>query len=102
MNHYMRAVNPQGVPRIAEREEAKYIGFLNLATAQESYEIVLRRIWKEVQMSKQAVFETSQGRTPGNIKEPFPGDIGGGMPSGGAPGGCGGGGEAPWRRRLPH
>lgn len=73
VNAYTRAMNPQGVPRIAERLEQHAIGVLSTATSQEAYDIQARALWKEVQASKNATDRTRQGRTPGDINSPVPG-----------------------------
>lgn len=61
LNTYMRAMNPQGVPRITERLEAHAIGLLSTATSQEAYEVQVRRLWKEMQISKEATAKTRAG-----------------------------------------
>ena len=73
INAYTRAMNPQGVPRIAERLEQKAEGILNTATSQQAYEVQARRLWKEVQASKNAVSRTREGVTGGDINAPVPG-----------------------------
>ena len=70
---YVRAMNPTGNPRIADRFEVKANNILSLATDQKSYEVQAARLWKEVQASKIAVAKTSQGRTGGDINAPMPG-----------------------------
>ena len=70
---YVRAMNPTGNPRIADRFEVKANNVLNLATDQKSYEVQAARLWKEVQASKIAVAKTAQGRTGGDINAPMPG-----------------------------
>lgn len=74
VNAYTRAMNPQGVPRIAERLEQHAVGILSTATSPEAYEVQARRLWKEVQASKTAVAKTAEGRTAGDINAPMPGD----------------------------
>lgn len=74
INAYTRAMNPQGVPRITERLEQKAVGILGTATSPEAYEVQARRLWKEVQASKTAVAKTAEGREPGNVNSPMPGD----------------------------
>jgi hypothetical protein len=69
---YVRAMNPTGNPRIADRFEVKANNILSLATDQKSYEVQAARLWKEVQASKIAVAKTSQGRTGGDINAPMP------------------------------
>lgn len=73
LNAYTRAMNPQGVPRIQERLEQHALGVLSTATDEKSYEVQIRRLWKEVQASKTATAETAKGVTPGNINAPVPG-----------------------------
>lgn len=89
INAYTRAMNPQGVPRIAERLEQKAIGILSEATSQEAYETQVRRLWREVQGSKTAVSKTREGVTSGNINAPLPGL---GAPTQAAPAAAPGGG----------
>lgn len=72
LNAYTRAMNPQGVPRIQDRLEAHAIGLLSMATDQKAYEVQVNRLWKEVQASKQAVSETRQGVSGGDINAPVP------------------------------
>jgi hypothetical protein len=90
LNAYTRAMNPQGVPRIQERLEQHALGVLSTATDEKSYEVQIRRLWKEVQASKTATAETAKGVTPGNINAPVPGldtpaatatKLGGGIPA---------------------
>lgn len=73
VNAYTRAMNPQGVPRIAERMEQHAMGILSTATSQEAYETQVRRLWKEVQASKTATAKTAEGRSAGDINSPVPG-----------------------------
>jgi hypothetical protein len=73
VNAYTRAMNPQGVPRIAERLEQHAIGILSTATSQQAYEVQVNRLWKEVQASKTATAKTAGGRSPGDINAPVPG-----------------------------
>ncbi|HZP77528.1 MAG TPA: hypothetical protein VFB45_15395 [Pseudolabrys sp.] len=73
INAYTRAMNPQGVPRIAERLEQKAIGILSEANSPQAYEVQVQRLWKEVQASKKAVVQTREGRTSGDINSPVPG-----------------------------
>lgn len=73
LNAYTRAMNPQGVPRIQERLEQHAIGVLSTATSPETYEVQIRRLWKEVQASKTATAKTAEGRSPGDINAPVPG-----------------------------
>lgn len=73
INAYQRAMNPQGVPRIAERLETHAIGLLSEAVSSEAYETQVRALWQEVQSSKTAVSETRAGRKPVDINSPAPG-----------------------------
>jgi hypothetical protein len=57
LSAYARAINPRGVPRIAEKMAAKE-ELLNLATSQEVYKTVLRRMALEVRASHAAVAKT--------------------------------------------
>lgn len=86
LNAYMRAMNPQGIPRVAERFEAHAIGLLSMATSQQAYEVQIRRLWKEVQASKTAMAKMREGVHPGDINAPVPGldTPGGGAGGGGA------------------
>jgi hypothetical protein len=79
INAYTRAMNPQGVPRIAERLEQKANGILSTATSQKAYEVQAARLWKEVQASNRAVSRTREGLGDPNRPSPIP-------PVGGAPG----------------
>ena len=75
VNAYARAMNPQGIPRIAEREENKAIGILSTATSQQAYEVQLRALWAEAQASKKATQETAKSVTEGvSSGGDFPGD----------------------------
>ena len=58
---YVRAMNPFGVPRIAERAEIAADGLFDKATDQSSYEAVIKQILKEVQASQAAVHAASKG-----------------------------------------
>jgi hypothetical protein len=58
---YGRAMNPQGVPRVSEAEEAKARGILSTAVSQEAYRTQVRRLLFEVQASKRATAQTREG-----------------------------------------
>lgn len=77
-NAYLRAMNPTGQPRIAERLETEKLKLLDTATSPEAFMTQARRLWKEVQASKKAIAETQKGRTEGNVNAPMPGDTRGG------------------------
>lgn len=82
---YVRAMNPSGSPRVADRIETEQIGLLSSAVGKEAYMTQLRRMWKEAQASQTATYETgAKGRQPGDINKPMPGDTAQqGAPSGG-------------------
>jgi hypothetical protein len=86
MNAYGRAMNPQGVPRVTEKAEARAEGLLSMATSQQAYETQVRRLWLEVQASKRATAATRQGGiTPKPLEgAPVP-PMPGAAPSGGGP-----------------
>lgn len=74
---YTRAMNPTGAPRVADRLETEAIKLLSTAVGPEAYMTQLRRMWKEAQASQTATYETGkQGRRPGDINTPMPGDTG--------------------------
>lgn len=74
---YVRAMNPAGTPRVADRLETEQIKLLSGAVGQEAYMAQLRRMWKEAQASQTATYETGkEGRRPGDINAPMPGDTG--------------------------
>jgi len=85
VNAYARAMNPQGIPRIAERAENHALGILSTATSQQAYEVQLRALWAEAQASKKAT-----AMTQGEIGNPpqvggFPGGESAAAKSSGAP-----------------
>jgi hypothetical protein len=61
---YGRAMNPQGVPRVTEQQEAKAQGLLSMATSQQAYAVQVRRLLLEVEASKRAVAKTREGVEP--------------------------------------
>jgi hypothetical protein len=73
-NAYLRAMNPTGQPRIAERLETQDLKLLDTATSPEAFMTQARRLWKEVQASKKAIAATGEGRTTGDVNAPMPGD----------------------------
>jgi len=52
---YVRAMNPTGVPRIAERAEIAADGLLDNATSFTAYKTVVEQILREVAASKRAI-----------------------------------------------
>jgi hypothetical protein len=52
---YVRAMNPTGVPRIAERMETEAEGLFDKATSYEAYKTVVDQVMREVSASKRAV-----------------------------------------------
>jgi hypothetical protein len=81
---YTRAMNPSGAPRVNDRLETEAINLLSAANGPEAFMTQLRRMWKEAQASQQATYQTGkEGRQPGDINAPMPGDTGeGGIPEG--------------------
>ena len=67
LSAYSRAINPRGVPRIAEKMAAKE-ELLNLASSPEVYKTVLRRMALEVRASHAAVAKT-RGQADAETKE---------------------------------
>ena len=61
INAYTRAMNPTGTPHVNDRLEQHAQGILSTATSPQAYEVQVRRLWKEVQASKQAIAETQKG-----------------------------------------
>lgn len=70
LNAYVRAMNPQGVPRVAERLETHALGLLSMATDQRSYEVQVQALWQEVVRTRRAIENTRKG---GPASEEFPG-----------------------------
>lgn len=76
---YVRAMNPQGIPRVADREELKSDQILSTAISPEAFEKQLRALWLEAVNSKNATNKTrtqSGQPDPNETTEPFPGDTG--------------------------
>lgn len=77
---YGRAMNPQGIPRVSEAAEAKADGLLDMAASPEAYRHQVYQLWKEIQVSNEAVEQTRSNKSPDTA---FPGT---------PPAGTGGGG----------
>ena len=61
-----RAMNPTGVPRVSEVNNARIENVLSKTTSFEAYAGMLQQLWKEVQATKQSVEDTRQGLAPPN------------------------------------
>lgn len=60
LSAYMRAMNPTGNPRVADRIETHAEGILSLATSPQAYRTQVNRLWMEVQQSKRATAQTRE------------------------------------------
>jgi hypothetical protein len=84
INAYTRAMNPQGVPRVNDRLEQHAMGILSTATSQAAYMTQLKRLWKEVTVSKAATKKTLEGPEGDDaMADPFEGYGAGGAAEGG-------------------
>ena len=84
-NAYVRAMNPTGNPRIAERLELQADKILDAAIGPQAFSTQLRGMWQEAENSRIAIAET-RGLPPPEPR-PYPGDVATGA---GGTGGAGG------------
>lgn len=83
INAYVRAMNPTGQPRIAERLELHAENILDKATSDQAYEVQARALWQEVIRSERATAAARSGEV--NLNAPYPVPPAGAPPAGAVP-----------------
>ena len=58
---YGRAMNPQGVPRVSEAQEARAIGLLSMANSRQAYEVQVNALLQEIEASRRAITQARKG-----------------------------------------